>query len=105
MSEYIIDMGASIPNPNGGLLCANVSQLREEIVRCRDCRWLWGSDELCMLPDGNGDYLRIYVNPDGFCAWGERREQEWLTCKCGESIELGDREYAVCPSCGRTVRE
>ena len=57
---------------------------REEIVRCRDCRyahemldgmydcfghlattWDYYSDEPKQNP----------VEPDGFCAWGERREQ------------------------------
>ena len=37
----------------------------EEIVRCRDCKF---KDEPwnCAAP--------YYVKPDGFCAWGERRE-------------------------------
>lgn len=42
------------------------------VIPCRDCRWWWGTDNLCMLPDGNGDYMRMYTEPDGFCAWGER---------------------------------
>ena len=37
MSEYIIDMGNSSYKSSSGLLCADVSQLREEIVRCKDC--------------------------------------------------------------------
>lgn len=69
MSEYITewywDERRNAPN----------QAQREEIVRCEDCRWRWGTDNLCMLPDGNGDYLRIYVKPDGFCAWGERSDK------------------------------
>lgn len=42
----------------------------ERIVRCRDCRFLmsyWKSD-YC-------DYFSHVTNdPDGFCAWGERKE-------------------------------
>ena len=39
-----------------------------EIVRCRDCVMLeTESDNLCLF---NG----LHVNPDGFCAWGERHE-------------------------------
>lgn len=41
----------------------------EEIVRCRDCKFCmsyWGAD-YC-------DYFSHVTNdPDGFCAWGERR--------------------------------
>lgn len=61
-------------------------QERERIVRCRDCKYLdtpdW--DEVlaaqygeppvsCMRPDGNGDYMRFEIEPDGFCKWGERK--------------------------------
>lgn len=80
MSEYIIgerilDMGD----------CSLRFEQREEIVRCRDCKhydphyfdeWtvrMTGAYPLfCMRPDGNGDYMRFEVEPDGFCAWGER---------------------------------
>ncbi len=42
----------------------------EEIVRCRDCKFCmsyWGAN-YC-------DYFSHVTNdPDGFCAWGERRD-------------------------------
>lgn len=45
--------------------------LHEKIVRCRDCKYCmayWRSD-YC-------DYFKHVTNdPDGYCAWGERREQ------------------------------
>lgn len=72
MSEYIIDMGNSSYKPSSGLLCADVSQLREEVIRCRDCKHRAGANvqavvsDLCM-------WLEIIVKPDGFCAWGEKR--------------------------------
>lgn len=69
MSEYVIDMGNSSYQSTSGLLCADVLQLREEIVRCRDCRF--------SLAHGNGCGRNqdIYdAEPDGFCAWGERRK-------------------------------
>lgn len=68
MTEYIIDMGNSSYQSTSGLLCADVSQLREEIVRCRDCKHY-----------GYGKYAtHCYrfvhkVEPYGFCAWGERK--------------------------------
>jgi len=55
--------------------------IHEEIVRCRDCKHF--------TPQGthnfengktNADYCehvrgwRLQITPDGFCAWGERRE-------------------------------
>lgn len=48
--------------------------LTGEIVRCRDCRYYedtgnctWFECSLC--------WLLAEVTSDGFCAWGERREQ------------------------------
>ena len=72
MSEYIINMGNSSYQSKSGLLCADVSQLREEIVRCRDCRWY--EDGICYQPDGDGGLLCWEREPDGFCAWGERKD-------------------------------
>lgn len=64
MAEYIIDWDT-------GLVIDTFSKnnLREEIVRCRDCRF--------SLAHGNGCGRNqdIYdVEPDGFCAWAERRD-------------------------------
>ena len=52
---------------------------KEEIVRCRDCAYYYEADNY--HPKGNYisqccKYFDAYndeVNPDGFCAWGERR--------------------------------
>ena len=54
--------------------------LGEPIVRCRDCVHgikadLSGNWYECMKPDGNGDYARYEVESDGYCAWGERRDE------------------------------
>ena len=62
MSERIIC------NDNGG-------ELREEIVRCRDCRCM----EQRISFDGTvGWFLCTHFDRptrrDGFCAWGERRD-------------------------------
>lgn len=56
----------------------------EEIVRCRDCI---NASETSASSDGNLDCLHFsqwdyyddepghwLVEPDGFCAWGERRD-------------------------------
>lgn len=63
MSEYIIDMGNLSYQSTSGLLCADVSQLKEEIVRCRDCKRFHTNTNGLDCPK---------LEPDGFCAWGER---------------------------------
>lgn len=69
MSEYIIDWDM-------GLVIDTFSKnnLREEIVRCRNCKeFAFGSDEYATVDWC--DYWTAYVeSPDGFCAWGERKE-------------------------------
>lgn len=42
------------------------------VVRCKDCKFGENDGTECMRPDGDGDYLRMPVDPDGFCAWGEK---------------------------------
>lgn len=52
--------------------------VRERIVRCRDCKhyseheWILVTDvsDVCHFWGGGP----VKVNPDGFCAWGVRRE-------------------------------
>lgn len=39
----------------------------EEIVRCRECK-RFNINETCALFDD------AFVEPDGFCKWGERRD-------------------------------
>ena len=70
MSEYIYDMGdANDP-------------LHEKVVRCRDCRHSRHDGIGCAhfaayepIPGGDefGEILAD-VEPDGFCAWAERRD-------------------------------
>ena len=50
----------------------------QPIVRCRDCRYYgyydgstWCSRTYEQVPSGTCDYQT--VEPDGFCAWGERK--------------------------------
>ena len=72
MSEYIYaSLGEPLAHIDGEITLA-----RKEIVRCRDCDYYdhWDAygpyreKHVC----GHWDYLEI--NPDGFCAWGERRQ-------------------------------
>ena len=75
MTEYIIDMGRSSYKSHSGLLCADVSQLHEEIVRCKDCKHYDESDAGCSYFVFAKNKLLHIGNPNGFCAWGERWEQ------------------------------
>lgn len=62
MSEYIYDY------------TPNKQHRKERIVRCRDCKW-------CMAY-GKATYCDRFahalptVEPNGFCAWGERRDEQ-----------------------------
>ena len=66
MSEYIVEFGYEPP-----------SGVKEEIVRCRDCVYVFHRKynngfeyQTCSYFDSE----HAEVELDGFCAWGERRE-------------------------------
>lgn len=56
--------------------------VREEIVRCRDCMksrekgWKCTrfTEEVYNEENEIGELVMANVRPDGFCAWGERRD-------------------------------
>lgn len=71
MSEYIIDWDNNLV-----IDTFSKNSLREEIVRCRDCKHYdrMNDDEgMCMVPDDDGDYARWMVDAVGYCHLGERR--------------------------------
>ena len=92
MSEYIVK-GAE---PNETVLHTRTPNgyeewrwlpVREEIVRCRDCRHYvpeygyseergFGQIEYLIEPPAcaRSKVIEITVDPNGFCAWGERRD-------------------------------
>ena len=45
------------------------------VVRCKDCKWSFkymdGSYEC-----GLHEFFQVEPNPEGFCAWGERKDNE-----------------------------
>lgn len=55
----------------------------EPVVRCRDCRWgraveAVGCIRMLDMATGDGQDPSTCAgpqDPDGFCAWGERREE------------------------------
>ena len=65
MSEYVFDLTAfESGTPDDGL--------REEIVRCRDCKWFdrIASGGVCV----RHGYFSIYTTGDGFCSKAKRRD-------------------------------
>lgn len=85
MSEYIIHAeDAKTLYGNTGYLFPLDAYLREEVIRCRNCKF--GEQQIVRFsPDpificladwckgSEGDNPLVDMN--GFCAWGERREQ------------------------------
>ena len=46
---------------------------RVEVVRCRDCEhFIEGDADVCM--DDICTEFNCQIEPDGFCAWGERHD-------------------------------
>lgn len=54
---------------------APVVDMAQEVVRCRDCRHFDDRFhyQLCRR-DMSCDELAVFAEPDGFCAWAERRD-------------------------------
>lgn len=81
MCEYVFEIDESRADAMGNMPC----ERREEIVRCRDCKNAfrldegWAIDFLNCIRYSQWDYYddeqgMWLVEPDGFCAWGRRRE-------------------------------
>lgn len=71
MSEYIIEIPDYVPPFDPA---ARAVSLGEEVVRCRDCYYCTDSPA---WPGANEcDFINRGVEPDGFCAWGERRAEQ-----------------------------
>lgn len=85
MTEYVFEIDESRADSMDSMPC----ERREEIVRCRDCKNAFRLDEGWAIDfpgkfncirysqwdyydDEQGMWL---VEPDGFCAWGERDEK------------------------------
>lgn len=68
MSEYIVEVSEWVIDVNGNPPFGKGN----EIVRCRDCA-KWATEKRftggCIGPKGDAD-------PNGFCAWGERKVVE-----------------------------
>lgn len=80
MEEYICEMTDDYPDvPYGDDEYSGTVERRERIVRCLDCEHaecyesgLAGLFILCSHFESEG--CKAMVEPSGFCAWGEERE-------------------------------
>ena len=84
MSEYIVNLDGELGMALA-VACAGAGFVREEIVRCRDCKymhtvrsWLGMDVDECWLHADreSGALGKERTEPDGFCKWGERREDD-----------------------------
>lgn len=77
MSEYIVSFDGSenlAPALALAVASAGLKPLHEEIVRCRDCRFYDERHRECSMLECQECWYKLHdVEPDGFCAWGERR--------------------------------
>lgn len=80
MAEYVCDLVPDYPDvhyDSDGYSGECIR--RERIVRCRDCRHGYKDGTLCthfsMLDDDDLSIRPSIVEPDGFCAWGEERDE------------------------------
>ena len=46
---------------------------KEEIVRCKDCKYKDEKIHTCTNVMFRGERIHIWVKPDDFCSYGERR--------------------------------
>ena len=52
-----------------------LGEVKGEIVRCKDCRHGVTFKTLEGMEETNCNYWGQRTEPDGFCAWGERRTE------------------------------
>lgn len=84
MNEYMDDGRTAIGEFYAKHDTDHYGTIREEIVRCRDCRHMRTIDlsvyygehkhdlDICIRVDG----VQLNAEPDGFCKWSERRTDE-----------------------------
>ena len=73
MSEYIVKCKELVGISGITMQLPEYIDTNQEIVRCRDCAYYdkYPNDEISVCY--RFDNEQPIVEPDGFCAWGERR--------------------------------
>ena len=75
MSEYICNELAGWDFYNDGNPRIKLWKTDEEVIRCHDCAY-WIDADYCINPKWRVGRTceRPCTEPDGFCAWAERRQ-------------------------------
>ena len=69
--EYVVHaVGQRIPRYSEPVICG---PLGERVIRCRDCKHFEDVMGQTECERSSGEHFS--VEPDGFCAWGERMEE------------------------------
>ena len=87
MSEYIAKCNEVVGISGKALIVPDYIDTSKEIVRCRDCKYssisfeetrttcrFWALNDYDESNSSHGYTLYPCVKPDGFCAWGKRKE-------------------------------
>lgn len=72
MSEYIAKCKECVLIGGATMLFPEYIDMNHEIVRCRDCKFRC-LNECTRIDEGFKDYW-FAIEPNGYCAWGERKE-------------------------------
>lgn len=81
MREYIIKFENDVPISelaSGTTIRAliNITDDRDEIIRCKDCKYLPGAPRLYADDDPVESYIHCgHLGEDGFCSLAERKEE------------------------------
>lgn len=70
MAEYVFEIDETRSDAMGNMPC----ERREEVVRCRECVH-WRKPTKCERSKCTGAMAYVEPTPDGFCAWGVRKEE------------------------------
>lgn len=78
-AEYIVVNPVAIEAKiEDGRVVRYPQEIRERIVRCRDCKYAEGDTRCTRFHEADQDGYGHYpadICPDGFCAWASEREQ------------------------------
>lgn len=78
--EYVVrDPVEIVVETKGGGRLKPPQEIRERIVRCRDCFFAEADGKLCKHFLDECDDGPALVDPDGFCSWGEERGERWTS--------------------------
>lgn len=76
--EPCFDYGNILDPAHGGVKCDSFKSSADvvEVVRCKDCKYWGGSTFGYVCEAWSGMDLKNHTRPNGFCNYGERKEQK-----------------------------